>query len=96
MPLGNQNPGTDGTHTFSEASEDKLLPLSELTATSILGGHALGQDTFGQLFARQIATAIAIKSPTEKRLLVVGLGLGTIDTNRDTFFAILDLVLQCI
>lgn len=96
MPLGNQNPGTDGMHTFSEASEDSLLPLSDLTATSILGGHAPGQDTVGQLFARQIATAIATKSPSEKRLLVVGLGLGTIGADRDAFFAIIDLVLQCL
>ncbi|KAJ5166402.1 uncharacterized protein N7482_005183 [Penicillium canariense] len=96
VPLGNQNPGTNGMHTFSEGTEDNLLPLSGLTATSILGGHAAGQDTIGQLFARQIATAIATKSPAEKRLLVVGLGLGTAASDRDSFFAIIDLVLQCI
>lgn len=83
-------------HTFAGDADDSLLPLSGLTATSILGGHAPGQDTVGQLFARQVATAIATKSPAEKRLLVVGLGLGTTGSDRDSFFAIIDLVLQCI
>ena len=83
-------------HTFSQGADDSLLPLSGFTATSLLGGHAQGQDTVGKLFARQIATAIATKSPAEKRLLVVGLGLGTTGADRDTFFAIIDLVLQCI
>ncbi|KAJ5107726.1 hypothetical protein N7456_004401 [Penicillium angulare] len=96
VPMGNQNPGTDGMHTFSEGTDDSLLPLSGLTATSLLGGYAPGQDTIGQLFARQIATAIATKSPAEKRLLVVGLGLGSLSSDRDYFFAIIDLVLQCI
>ncbi|KAJ5368219.1 uncharacterized protein N7496_007979 [Penicillium cataractarum] len=96
VPLGNHNPGTDGMHTFPESTEDSLLPLSTLTATSILGGHSPGQDTVGQLLARQIATAIATKSPAEKRLLVVGLGLRTAASDRDSFFAIIDLVLQCI
>lgn len=96
MPLESHNPGTDGMHTISEGTADSLLPLSGLTATSLLGGHAPGQDTVGQLLARQIATAIATKSPSEKRLLVVGLGLGTTGADRDSFFAIIDLVLQCI
>ncbi|KAJ5376436.1 hypothetical protein N7509_013322 [Penicillium cosmopolitanum] len=97
VPLGNSNPGTDGMHTISEGTDDSLLPLSGLTATSLLGGHAPGQDTIGQLVARQIATAIATKSPAEKRLLVVGLGLGpNSGTDRDAFFSIIDLVLQCI
>ncbi|KAJ5563982.1 hypothetical protein N7513_000224 [Penicillium frequentans] len=96
VPLGNPNPGTDGMHTFSEGADDGLLPLSALTATSLLGGHAPGQNTIGQLLARQIGTAIATKSPAEQRLLVVGLGLGKTGSDRDSFFAIIDLVLQCI
>ena len=83
-------------HTFPESVEDSLLPLSSLTATSILGGHGAGQDTIGPLLARQIATAIVAKSPADKRLLVVGLGLNTAASDRDSFFAIVDLVLQCI
>lgn len=96
VPLENRNPGTDGLHTISEGADDSLLPLSGLTATSLLGGHAPGQDTMGQLLARQIGSAIATKTPGENRLLVVGLGLGTATTDRDAFFAVVDLVLQCI
>ncbi|KAJ5669304.1 hypothetical protein N7462_010374 [Penicillium macrosclerotiorum] len=96
VPLGNENPGTDGMHTFAAGGENNLLPLSGLTATSLLGGYASGQDTVGQLLACQIATAIATRSPAEKRLLVVGLGLGNTGSDRDSFFSIIDLVLQCI
>jgi proteasome assembly chaperone 3 len=77
--------------------EDSLLPLPDLTATSLLGGHVPGHETINQLYARQIGSAIATKTPNEKRTLVVGLGLDRPDgADRDTFFAIVDLVLQCI
>lgn len=96
VPLENKNPGTDGLHSMSDVADDGLLPLSDLTATSVLGGHAAGHETLGQLYARQIASAIAAKFPNEKRLLVVGLGLETADADRDVFLSIIDLVLQCI
>lgn len=97
VPLENNNPGTDGFHTFSEGDADSsLLPLSSLTATTLLGGHASGQDTTNQLLARQIGSAIATKTPNEKRVLLVGLGLNASQIDRDAFFAIIDLVLQCI
>ncbi|KAJ5139306.1 uncharacterized protein N7515_004154 [Penicillium bovifimosum] len=95
VPMENQNPGTEGMHTLSEG-DDALLPLKTLTTTTLLGGHSPGQDTTGQLLARQIATAIAMKTPDEKRLLLVGLGLGKETADRDSFFAIVDLVLQCL
>jgi proteasome assembly chaperone 3 len=97
VPLENNNPGTDGFHTFSEGdAENSLLPLSSLTATTLLGGHASGQETTNQLLARQIGSAIATKTPNEKRVLLVGLGLNASQIDRDAFFAIVDLVLQCI
>ncbi|KAF7587598.1 hypothetical protein BBP40_007018 [Aspergillus hancockii] len=95
VPLENRNPGTDGSHTFPEF-DDSLLPISSLTATSLLGGRVPGHDTIGQLYASQIASVIVTKTPNEKRLLVVGLGIETVNTDRDVFFAIIDLVLQCI
>lgn len=94
--MENHNPGTDGLHTLSDGNDDSLLPMTGLTATSLLGGHAPGHDTIGQLYARQIASAIAMKRPSEKRLLVIGLGLETAEADRDVFFAIINLVLQCI
>ncbi|KAJ5205465.1 hypothetical protein N7491_003909 [Penicillium cf. griseofulvum] len=95
VPMENQNPGTEGMHTLSEG-DDALLPLKSLTTTTLLGGYSPGQDTTGQLLARQIATAIAMKTPSEKRLLLVGLGLDKSTADRDSFFAIVDLVLQCL
>lgn len=96
VPLENKNPGTEGSHLLPDASEDSLLPISNLTATSVLGGRAPGHETVGQLYARQIASAIVTKTPNERRLLVVGLGLDTADADRDVFFGIIDLVLQCL
>jgi proteasome assembly chaperone 3 len=96
VPLENKNPGAQGFHTLSESADDDLLPMSRLMATSLLGGRAPGHETVGQLYARQIASVIATKTPDEKRLLVVGLGLKTAEADRDVFFGIIDLVLQCI
>lgn len=96
MPLENKNPGTEGFHTIPEPAEDSLLPIGNLTATSLLGGRAPGHEVVGQLYARQIASAIVTKTPNERRMLVLGLGLETADADRDVFFAVIDLVLQCI
>ncbi|BCS02313.1 uncharacterized protein AKAW2_60577S [Aspergillus luchuensis] len=96
VPLENKNPGTEGFHTIPEPAEDSLLPIGNLTATSLLGGRAPGHEVVGQLYARQIASAIVTKTPNERRMLVLGLGLETADADRDVFFAVIDLVLQCI
>ncbi|PYH48208.1 proteasome assembly chaperone 3 [Aspergillus saccharolyticus JOP 1030-1] len=96
VPLENKNPSTEGFHSIPDSSDDSLLPISNLTATSLLGGRAPGHEIVGQLYARQIASAIVTKTPDEKRLLVLGLGLETAVADRDIFFAVIDLVLQCI
>ncbi|KAL4999082.1 hypothetical protein BDV10DRAFT_61470 [Aspergillus recurvatus] len=96
VPLENKNPGTEGQHRIPDSAGDGLLPLSNLTATSILGGRVPGHEIVGQLYARQIASVIVTKTPNENRLLVVGLGLETAEADRDVFFAVIDLVLQCI
>lgn len=72
------------------------MPISSLTATSLLGGRIPSHETIGQLYARQIGSAIVTKTPNENRLLVVGLGLEAADPDRDVFFAVIDLVLQCL
>ena len=76
--------------------EDSLLPASHFTPKSILGAGTSEREMMGQLYASQIASAIATKNPAETRLLVVGLGLKKTEADRDVFFAIIDLVLQCI
>ncbi|OJD16602.1 hypothetical protein AJ78_03242 [Emergomyces pasteurianus Ep9510] len=96
VPLENTNPGTDGYHTLPNPNEDGLLPLPNLTATSVLGARGSQRETVGQLYACQIATAIVTKNPNEKRLLVVGLGFEQPELDRDIFFAVIDLVLKCI
>lgn len=96
MPLENSNPGTSGFHTIPEEGNDSLLPLPELTATTVLGGRADHWERIGHLYACQIASAIVTKNPNEKRLLVVGLGLNKPDIDRDVFLEVLELVLQCI
>ena len=70
--------------------------MTHLTATTVLGGTMPQRDTVGQLYATQIATAIATKDPAERRLLVVGLGLEKIDTASTTFMDTVELVLRCL
>ena len=61
-----------------------------------MGGRIPEYETIGQLYARQIASAILTKTPNEKRPLVLGLGLASAEADRDVFFAIVDLVLRCL
>lgn len=96
VPLENSNPGTSGFHTIPEEGDDSLLPLPELTATTMLGGRSADWENIGHLYACQIASAIVTKNPNEKRLLVVGLGLDKPDADRDIFLGVIDFVLQCI
>ncbi|EFW19100.1 conserved hypothetical protein [Coccidioides posadasii str. Silveira] len=73
------------------------VPLENTNpATTVLGGRSGELESIGHLYACQIANAIATKNPSEKRLLVVGLGLDKLDADRDIFFGIIDLVLRCI
>ncbi|KAK2852125.1 hypothetical protein FQN49_005342 [Arthroderma sp. PD_2] len=94
VPMESSDP-TSGFNTLS-SQEDGLLPRPEFNATPLLGGRSGDWEVIGQLYACQIATAIAAKSPEEKRLLVVGLGLETPDIDRDIYLGIVDLVLECL
>jgi len=78
----------------SEPSD--LLPMAHLTATTILGGTVPERDTLGQLYATQIASAIATKSPEEKRLVVVGLGLEKPDADRSAFMELVELAMNVV
>lgn len=70
--------------------------MTHLTAVPTLGSADAARDTMGQLYARQIASAVLAKDPDERRMIVVGLGLAKVDLDRERFFAILELVLRCI
>ncbi|KAF2015338.1 hypothetical protein BU24DRAFT_175477 [Aaosphaeria arxii CBS 175.79] len=59
----------------NETSSD-LLPMHHLTATTVLGGTMAGLDVLGQTLATQVASAILVRDPGERRMVVLGLGLG--------------------
>ncbi|KAI9753027.1 MAG: hypothetical protein M4579_005369 [Chaenotheca gracillima] len=96
VPLDTQNPNYADQHTQVDLDEGGLLPMSHLTATTVLGGTMPERETVGQLYATQLASAVATKNPEETRLVVVGLGLQKAAMDRDTFFEVVELALQCL
>lgn len=77
--------------------ENSLLPRTELTATTVLGGTRREDEVMGQTLATMIASAILVKRPSERRLLVLGLGLeGFEQMGRRGFEDVLGLVLDCL
>ncbi|PHH87809.1 hypothetical protein CDD83_8374 [Cordyceps sp. RAO-2017] len=68
-----------------------LLPSTHLTATTLLGAGGEGRETLGQLYAAQVASRLALRSPDDRRTLVLGLGLAALDTGRETFFDMCEL-----
>ncbi|KAF2478867.1 hypothetical protein BDY17DRAFT_328378 [Neohortaea acidophila] len=55
--------------------DTSLLPRTNLTATTVLGGTKREEEVIGQTLATTIATAILMKRPTEERMLVLASGL---------------------
>ncbi|KAB5562995.1 hypothetical protein GE09DRAFT_1219578 [Coniochaeta sp. 2T2.1] len=70
------------------------LPSSHLTPTTLLGAGGEDRETVGQLYAAQLASHLTLRDPEEKRTLVLGLGLRSVDTAREAFFDVLELVQQ--
>lgn len=103
-PIDSANlPSTTISYDGEGSLPSDLLPLPQLTATTLLGGTIPELDTLGQLCATQIASAIATKDPKERRMVVVGLGLekdmamracGGVDVGREGFAEIVGLVLR--
>ena len=59
----------------SATDPSALLPGTNLTATTILGGTIPSMDTLGQTLATHVASALSGADPNEGRMLVLGLGL---------------------
>lgn len=81
----------------STSSEHSLLPMSHLTATTVLGGTKPEDEVVGQTLATTIASAVLMKSPGEERLLVFGLGIENAAerlTGRSEFDEVVGLVLE--
>ncbi|KJZ70736.1 hypothetical protein HIM_09869 [Hirsutella minnesotensis 3608] len=68
-----------------------LLPSTHLTPKTLLGGGGDDRETLGQLYAAQIASQISLRSPDDRRTLVLGLGLVKFDTEREAFFDMVEL-----
>ncbi|CAF9911516.1 MAG: hypothetical protein HETSPECPRED_000358 [Heterodermia speciosa] len=80
----------------SMTSHDSLLPMPHLTPRTLLGGSTAERETTGQLYATQIASAIAMRNPQENRMVLLGLGLSKVEANREVFYDTMDLVLSCL
>ncbi|RMY53746.1 hypothetical protein D0865_05090 [Hortaea werneckii] len=90
------NPGFSFTNSGT-GPENDLLPRSDLTATTVLGGTKREEEVIGQTLGTTVASAVLMKRPSEERLLVLGLGLEeAASMNRTVFEEIVGLVLDCL
>jgi len=80
----------------SNDDDDGLLPLTHLTPKCLLGVGTAERQAQGQLYAVQIASAVAMRNIRERRTVVVGLGLEMAEHDREVFFEILELVGRCL
>ncbi|KAG6040083.1 hypothetical protein E4U41_001424 [Claviceps citrina] len=72
-------------------SSHGLLPSTHLSPATLLGGGGDDRETLGQLYAAQIASHISLKSPDDRRTLVLGLGLSKFENEREAFFDLVEL-----
>ena len=77
-------------------TDDSLLSMPHLTPKTLLGGSTAERETTGQLYATQVASAIVMRNPQEKRPILLGLGLSNVEANREIFYDTMDLVLSCL
>lgn len=85
------NPGLFPSHD----TENELLPMPHLTATTVLGGTKRDEEVVGQTLATTIASAILMKRPAEERMLVLGIGIkGLGSFGREQFNEIVGLMLE--
>ncbi|KAG5981622.1 hypothetical protein E4U55_002734 [Claviceps digitariae] len=68
-----------------------LLPSTHLSPTTLLGGGGDDRETLGHLYAAQIASHISLRSPDDRRTLVLGLGLSKSANEREAFFDLFEL-----
>ncbi|KIX09885.1 uncharacterized protein Z518_00966 [Rhinocladiella mackenziei CBS 650.93] len=95
VPLLSDNPThSDPYFQTNRSGEDALLPPARFSPRNLLGAGGADREIMGQLYASQIANAIATKSPEETRSLMLGLGLVKADPDREVFLQIIDLVLS--
>ena len=96
VPLDTPNPNFADQHLPSNANGNSLLPMTHLSPHTLLGGSTSERETVGQLYATQIASAIVTRNPEEKRTVLLGIGLSKMETSREVFYDMIDLVQQCL
>ena len=94
VPLDSPNPSFAEQYIPSSDEEGSLLPIAHLTPKTLLGGSTSERETLSHLYATQIASAILIRNPEEKRTVVLGLGLSNTEIKRDVFYDAMDLIHQ--
>jgi proteasome assembly chaperone 3 len=73
-----------------------LLPIHQLTATTILGGTIPELEILGHTLATQIASSIKTRDERETRMVVLGMGLDKSMIAREQFSELIGLVLEVI
>ncbi|KAK4580249.1 hypothetical protein LTR86_000452 [Recurvomyces mirabilis] len=87
--------GNNSSGLGSVDPESALLPRSDLTATTVLGGTKREEEVVGQTLGTVIGSAVLMKRAGEQRLLVLGLGLvDTVGLGREGFEEVVGLVLD--
>jgi proteasome assembly chaperone 3 len=71
-----------------------LLPATHLTPTTLLGRGDEDRETLGHLYAAQIGSQLSLRNPDDRRTLLLGLGLMKVDSARESFFDLIELVQQ--
>lgn len=94
VPMDQSNPSRG--ENFLPSSDEDIMPMPHLTATTLLGGATSERETVGQLYATQIASAIGSKNPDEGRSILVGFGLKRSEASREQFFDLLELITKCL
>ena len=89
-------PRANATYDNNTDENTDMMPMTHITATTILGGTIPELDTMGQLCATQIASAVLTKNPEERRTVVVGLGLQRATTSRNEYFDLVELAMKCL
>lgn len=72
--------------------EEDLLPQHHLTPTTLIGGGGEARELLGHQYALQISNTISLRDPEESRTVIVGLGLIKVDSSREAFFDMMDLL----
>jgi proteasome assembly chaperone 3 len=80
----------------SDAPPSDLLPMHQLTATTILGGTVPELDILGQTLATNIASAIKTRNEHELRTVVLGMGLDRSMKGRAEFTELVGLALDVV